>query len=325
MQIQVAFIAGLKNQMSFVFALYQNQWSVIAAIQSELSHNLCLYLSKVDSTGLLDNRRAQSPLISTVIQSHVDWCRKQYGVKRVAVTAKSNPEYLFSGSSKLTSKGRLEGLKLTQWWMDVLQSIDEAQTRYLYVPQHQQKNTLPHDLKLKLKDGDWVNCLPHKTVDQVDLFHDDPFSDYIKRNLLDKPNLSMNTVINDMLPQSKDFINGDVGLIFIDLDGSKYNGDEKGELRQSTACRIDTQQEIILSQLLRMLVGEQEDGEDNEDQHLSFASVEKCLKSSVTLLKLMQPYISTITVEVQCQRQKEARRMEDQQRPVNVLQVKRRK
>ncbi|KAI3641412.1 hypothetical protein MIR68_000542 [Amoeboaphelidium protococcarum] len=324
MQIQVAFIAGLYKQISFVFALYQNQWSAIAAVQSELSPNLCLYLSKVDSTGLLDNRRAQSPLISTLILSHVEWCRKQYGVKKVAVTAKSNPEYLFRGSSKLASKGRLEGLKLTRWWMDVLQSIGEAQTRYLYVPQHQQKNTLLHDLKLKLKDGDWLYSLPHKTVDQVDLFHDDPFSDYIKRNLLDKSNLSMNTVINDMLPQSKDFINGDVGLIFIELDGSNDDDDEKWELRQSTECRRDTQQENILSQVLRMLEGEEYE-EDGEDQQLSFASIEKCLKSSATLLKVLSPYNRTITVEVQCQRQKEARRIEDQQRPVNVLQVKRRK
>ena len=274
-----------------------------------------LYISKVDSTGLLQPRHVQRKLIETILEAYVSWLLSLDTVPvHIHVLSLSNPEYLFPASSQLAHKHMLPGKRLIYWWKQLLDAVtskwnsDVVVERYWLIP-GMEHSLLPKEQR---EDSKWHWGVPYdddaSALDVVPRFHDDAMSSCLQRSVHDD-SVSVKTFFGGLLGEAQEFRASDAGLFVL------CAGPREHDTKPDAACSEVTETEFAALECLLNI-------KDGEASVLTFGTLENAETSSAALLDLLP----VINMELQVPLDSAKRPAVVQATPVvNVLQVKRRK
>ncbi|PJF16572.1 hypothetical protein PSACC_03575 [Paramicrosporidium saccamoebae] len=80
------------------------------------------YIQHVDTTGLFRPRKLQGSLTRMVISAYFRYCRMVTKVGSVHLFSSSKPSLIFNDSEKLPKKRVIEGGRLVNWWLALIES-----------------------------------------------------------------------------------------------------------------------------------------------------------------------------------------------------------
>ena len=294
-----------------------------------------VYVSKLDSTGLLEPRRFQRPAIREFL--HLLFKRYQafadsLGIPlRLHVYARSSPEYLFPESHRLPSKHILSGRKLVYWWKQSLENMttDVKQSDidlYWTIP-GLELNELPMEHRT-LSARNWKYSYPSTksaALDVVPMFHDDTKSSYLSRTIVEDKSITVDKFINDMLSRTADFQNSQAALFVIEYTPAVNEADKISDNEHElTHNYASTELYAELEKLLNL-------GETCPTEVCRFSSASEAGKSSLRLLNLLKSHpecqIQKLSISQKAADLCEKRKLQEIKpiTAVNVLTVKKRK
>lgn len=219
-----------------------------------------LYISKVDSTGLIRPREMQRSVFEKFIPGVLEcfYCKNL----RICVISSPNPEYLFPKSSLNKNKNFLNGKKLILWWKHILSNLEGK--KYCHVP-NCEKNNL-HD------DGNWnkgyVFDDKENALGTIPVFEDDPKSSILLRSDMAK-SCNVKSFFK-LLSISQEFKDADIGIFCVEIESSSEMND--WELSSSMFDKVE--------QMLNLT--------DGETKKLFFNDISVGLKSSEILKNSME-------------------------------------
>lgn len=98
------------------------------------------YIQYVDTTGMFRPRRLQGSLTRAALSVYLRYCREVLQVSGVHLFASAKPSLLFNESDQLARKRILDGGRLVNWWLAL---IDSTFSSIIEVPSFVQHNYLP--------------------------------------------------------------------------------------------------------------------------------------------------------------------------------------
>jgi hypothetical protein len=241
---------------------------------------------------------------------------------RLYCLARSNPEYLFPESNKLSGKRQVHGRKLAYWWRNTFDVILQDLKHH---KRHVDKFWLIPGLELGLLPAEYrdvtewkFNQYPYtpndKAMECIAMLNDeedDAKSKCIKRSVTDA-SVTVQTFFDGILPASSDFSNSETGLFIIDVAVC-----DKGQPVCIDNAKGDDETFAKLMQVLNI--------NDGEHELLSFATVQQAITSSQKLWHVSHAIAMTITVQASKEASKPAAvKRAPEAAPVTWLQVKRR-
>lgn len=190
-----------------------------------------IYLSKLDSTGLVQPRSSQHLLLHGLIEGYLQYQHlesSRLGVPlRFHLVSRAQPEYAFPLSHRLPCKRVQTGKALMRWWQLLLNGVTLSSEikwqRFWWVPGSSKL--------LGEQDHLWSWGMPFdktaSAMDSLPMFPDDPVSVCVQRSVQDR-SVSVKTVLDGMLERTQDFSRGESCLFLLQVNPSKL----KGELKQ---------------------------------------------------------------------------------------------
>lgn len=133
------------------------------------------YIQYVDTTGLYRPRRRQSALTKAVVQFYLEHAQKT-GVGTISMYASAKPSFVFGGSEAIDEKRPLPPIKLINWWIACLSSLDSNHRCYAYSPFEERSGSrrLARRLPAGWKYGYPYHPAAHFSVIPVFASQDDP-------------------------------------------------------------------------------------------------------------------------------------------------------
>lgn len=129
--------------------------AVVALVAAESKEHA--YIQYVDTTGLYRPRRRQSALTKAVVQYYVEHA-KALGISAISMYASAKPSFVFEGSEAIDEKRPLPPIKLINWWIACLSSLDSNHRCYAYSPFEERSGS--KRLARRLPAG-WKYGYPH--------------------------------------------------------------------------------------------------------------------------------------------------------------------
>lgn len=211
----------IKESVCIVAGVLACEYTSFDIDEKPLLHTL--YISRIDTTGLLNPRHHQRPLVQCLLKGYISDIRtRSQCAVRVHVLALSNPEYMFPLSHQLTHlKHSVSGPNLIWWWMKALDfafaNCDTKECKkYALVPG---LDDFPREVRL---DTSWIlGELPfHKKCNARDFFpivSSDAASECLQRSLDSETSSVSIETFTGMLSNSSDFQRGRAGILIVEL------------------------------------------------------------------------------------------------------------
>ena len=227
------------------------------------------YIQYVDSSGFCEPRNLQSKITKCFISSYLEYCKEYTKMNAIYLFSCSKPEYIFGNSEYNSLKKPLEGQALVKFWIKTI-SLISGMTVHVY--NNDFSNSLLQYAQSCNPEIDWKSDMPYEAKklakDVVLVFQDDPKYQHLLSVKEDLDRMQARDFFNTICCRAE-FANQFTAFIKIDFcrKGLVQFGNEQHDLSKPSI------RQSIEGLLLKG----------------DFTSLEKCLKCSETVLKLINP------------------------------------